>query len=104
MAITYYNQFDNESIDKIPDPKKKYYLNESEVATGFTYLFKLLWLIEKMPELTDKLLLHKKDINVKIGKWSALHFVCYNYMSDKLPEVVRLLINMGGKFYIQRQI
>lgn len=95
--MTYENQFDNEPIEQIPDVNKEYYLNRDEYSgsTGFTYLFKLLWLIDKYPELINWVSLDKKDINVKVKGWTALHFVCHNYKSGKLPKVIQLLSDLG---------
>lgn len=95
MSITYDNQFDNEPIEQIPNPNKKYYLTKYCTVIGFTHFFKLLWLIEKHPELLHKLSEYAEDANIMINNWTALHFVCYNYQSSKLPEVVKLLIKYG---------
>lgn len=97
-AVLYWNQFDNEPIEQIPDPHKKYYLNRYASSVGFTYLFKLLCLIDTYPELIDKISEHTKDINVHVDDWNALHFVCCNYKSDKLYKVIKLLIKAGADF------
>lgn len=95
MDTTYDNQFDGESFEDIPDPNKKYHLNECRTVVGFTYLFKLLCLIDNNPELIDQLQYNIKNINDTIYSWTALHFVCWNYKSDVLPQVVKILIDAG---------
>lgn len=96
LETTYITQFDNEPLEQMPDPNKKYFLNDYEASTGFTYLFKLLWLIDKRPELICKISEQKKDINTSVNNCTALQFVCRNYKSDKLPQVVKMLIKFGA--------
>lgn len=95
QEITYSDQFDDDPLEQIPNPDKRYYLTIFLTVTGFTYLFKLLVLVEKRPELIDKIQLHIKDINIRVGGWTALQFVCNNYTSDQLPKIALLLIGLG---------
>lgn len=95
MEITYDNQFEDEPLEQIPDPDKRYFLTESFTTIGFTYLFKLLALIEKRPILIDKIHTHIKDINIRICGWTVLHFVCNNYKSDILVKVIQILLDAG---------
>lgn len=107
MATSYEDQFNDEHIEKIPNPSKTYYLSPNHTAKGFTYLFKLLSLIDMNPKLIDILHMNLKDIHVTVDRVTALQFVCRNYKSDKLPEVVKILIdnyansvhNAGENYY-----
>lgn len=93
---SYNTQFDNEPLEQVPDPTKKYYLTEHLLVTGFTYLFKLLWLADKHPDLDYEVYFRAEDVNVKVNDWPALYLVCRTYKSHKLPEIVRLLISLGA--------
>lgn len=97
MEINYRNQFDDDPIDQIPDLNREYYLTEYRKSYGFTYISKLLRLIDTRPEFIDLLSSHIKDvhINIKIDDMTLLHYVCHNYKSDMLPKVVKILIRAG---------
>lgn len=96
MDITYQNQFQNDPLDQVPDIHMEYYLDRYHTSNGFTYLFKLLYLHQNCYGLIDKIPEYAPQVNILVGGVSPLHFVCNNYKSDKLLEVMELLIKMGA--------
>lgn len=94
--MTFKNQFDDEPIEQIPDLDKEYYLFKDCKVVGFTYLFKLLYLLDKHPELIYQLHTHMGDINNKINSVTPLHFICWHSESDELPNIIQLLIDSGA--------
>lgn len=99
--MTFKNQFDDEPVEQIPNLDKEYYLFKDCKVIGFTYFFKLLYLLDKHPKLISRLHTHVNDINNRINSVTPLHFICWHSKSNELPKIIQLLIDLGadvGKF------
>ena len=92
-------QFDNESVDENPDPNKLYYYGDryfNMSASGFSYLMKLVLLIDKYPELINKIKDYEKQINYQNSSgMTALMIACCNSFCS--IKVIQELIKLGSE-------
>ena len=70
--------------------------------TEFTYLMKLIFLINDNPELIDKIKEHKDDINKQNTQgWTALMIACRHSNKFFSIKIIRELINCGANMDVQ---
>lgn len=90
----------------IPDPNKSYYCYERLLASGFTYLMKLVLCVNKFPEaikLIEEIIQdHPEEINkVNTHEISALMLACGNCNTHSNYLTIKLLIDAGADPNIQ---
>ena len=100
------NQFDNESMEEIPDPDKEYYYHQSCFPTrGLTYLMKLVLLTKKYPQLVKKIELYRHQINQKNKRgFTALMIACINLNEYTVLETIDELIKNGANVNERNEI
>ena len=90
-------QFDDESIEQIPDINKKYFYSEKEQATGFTYLMKLILSTKKYPELIEKIKDYREQINIcNSCGIDPLLLACLNINKYTTIQTIKELIRSGA--------